>query len=289
MKNSKALFKDFISRIKIADTKEEIESIAYLIFEDVFEIKRSEILAEQEVSWSEHMGLRIADIAEKVNQYEPVQYIVGDSYFFGRKFKVTKDVLIPRPETEELIVEMLKYCHARLDGNRLSILDVGSGSGCIPITLSLELPGSTVFSTDVSEAALAIATENCSKLKAKVIFLKHNILEEEIVQSPLDIIVSNPPYIPYEENKEMRRNVTEFEPHLALFVPDNDPLLFYKSISTKATKSLNPGGLIIFEINERMGDAVKLLLLDLGFSNVEIIKDLSGKDRIVKGLKAKRQ
>jgi release factor glutamine methyltransferase len=193
---------------------------------------------------------------------------------------VNSAVLIPRPETEELISELksiLRYS--------ASILDIGTGSGCISITLALELRGSKVFATDVSDQALSLSKENNTRLGATVQFLKHDILHEEIPFSGLDVIVSNPPYIVFSEKEQMQPNVVNFEPHLALFVPENDPLIFYKKIASKAYAALKAGGLLCVEINERFGGEVAKLFLDSGFEEIKIIRDLSGKERIVRGKK----
>src|SRR5690606_16040387 len=167
-------------------------------------------------------------------------------FFFGRTFVVSPAVLIPRPETEELVLQILQYIESHLQDS-YKILDIGTGSGCIPITLALALNQAEVLATDVSAEAIALAKENANRLKARVTFLLHDILREELDVVGLDVLVSNPPYITSVEKLHMQANVTRFEPHLALFVSDEDPLIFYKAISRKAKKALRPGGLLIFE------------------------------------------
>jgi release factor glutamine methyltransferase len=286
MKNSKTLFHDLVSGIKLPEDKEEIESIVYQVMEYVFGLTRTDVLAEKSIADDSEKQRALRRIVQRLNKYEPIQYITGEAEFYGRKFKVNPSVLIPRPETEELTEELLSHWEELFsDKKPVRILDIGAGSGCIPITLKLEKGEAEVFATDVSERALKVAEENSKRLNAEVKFLKHNILDEDIPYRELDIVVSNPPYISVEEKNLMKRNVVEYEPPLALFVPNDDPLLFYKSIARKGLVVLNNGGLLIVEINERYGKEVAAALKDEGFTNIEIIKDLSGKDRMVKGLK----
>jgi release factor glutamine methyltransferase len=280
MNNSKILFQDFIRQITLKERAEEISGMAYLVFEHLFGISKTDVLTERLIQASPSDVQRLAEIVERINHHEPLQYIVGDAEFFGRRFKVNSAVLIPRPETEELISEVKSILR-----DSASILDIGTGSGCISITLALELRGSKVFATDVSDQALSLSEENNTRLGATVQFLKHDILHEEIPFSGLDVIVSNPPYIVFSEKEQMQPNVVNFEPHLALFVPENDPLIFYKKIASKAYAALKAGGLLCVEINERFGGEVAKLFLDSGFEEIKIIRDLSGKERIVRGKK----
>lgn len=210
---------------------------------------------------------------------EPIQYILGLGPFYGRDFNVSPATLIPRNETEELVHLIIK----ENPQDELVILDIGTGTGCIPITLALEMKNPLVFATDVSEAALKLAAENAKKLHAKVEFLRNDIFVETPNVPKLDILVSNPPYIRISEKSEMHRNVVDYEPHLALFVPDEDPLIFYEVIAEKGKKLLKAGGKIYFEINERLGNDVSSLLLGFDYQNIRVIKDLNDKDRIVSG------
>jgi release factor glutamine methyltransferase len=220
-----------------------------------------------------------------VNNNEPVQYVTGEAFFYRRKFMVNPTVLIPRPETEELVMEVL--AHVKKKGLRTSrILDLGTGSGCIPITLALELPGSIVMATDVSANALNVARTNATTYGASIEFVEHDMLSNELAFTDLDIITSNPPYIPQQEKQSMHKNVLDFEPHLALFVPDDDPLKFYKSIAIKSKSALKKGGLLIVEVNEHHGHEVGNLFTAEGYDNIEIIYDLAQKQRIVKGIKS---
>lgn len=281
MNNSKTLFQDFVKRISLTLDNDEVTRMAYMVFHYLFGISSTGILAEKQVNFSESDKGRLSEIASRINANEPIQYILGEAEFFGRTFKVNRSVLIPRPETEELVREVK---HA-VKGD-VSILDIGTGSGCIPITLAFEIPDSKIFATDISNEALTLANENAQRLKAKVDFFKHDILKEDLKLGDLDIIVSNPPYIALSEKNTLQPNVVNFEPHLALFAPENDPLLFYRVIAGKARHALKTGGMLCVEINERFGDEVKQLFFDHGFKEAAVVKDISGKDRIVKGVKS---
>jgi release factor glutamine methyltransferase len=284
MTNSKDLFRELIASISINETKEEKESIVYLFMEKFLNIFRSDIMTERRVMLDESHHERIDDFIRRINSYEPVQYVIGKCDFYGRPFLVDKNVLIPRPETEELVKEVVNY--SKGINRPFRILDIGTGSGCIAITLKLELPYAEVYATDISEDALSIARRNGRLLKVDVNFVFHDILKQEIPCNSLDIIVSNPPYVRMSEKVSMSTNVLHFEPHLALFVPDNDPLLFYKAIVDRSEQMLRPGGLIIFEVNEKHGKEVADILVTNKYRSVEIIKDIFGKERIVRGFKS---
>jgi release factor glutamine methyltransferase len=283
MKNSKVLFEDFIQQITLHESREEIESMAYLVFEHCFQLSRTDLMVNKPVA-PEIYHQKLNDIVERINRHEPVQYILGEAEFFGRSFKVNASVLIPRPETEELVREVLDLIPEK-HSPTFRILDIGTGSGCIPVTIKLERPFSEVLAIDISEHALQVARENSVRLRAEVQFIKHDVLSEEFPFQELNGIVSNPPYIAFSEKVQMNRNVLDFEPHLALFVNDQNPLLFYESIARHAFKNLRPAGFLAVEINERFGKDVAFLFSHVGFQKISIIKDVSGKDRIVKALK----
>lgn len=251
--------------------------------------------SENLVNWllEHHLGLRRVDMMhfleekdlpqklwEDLNRLksgEPIQYILGKAPFYGREFLVNSHTLIPRNETEELV-------HLIIKENKpagLKILDIGTGTGCIPISLDLELADPEVFGLDVSEEALDLARKNSQLLHASVSFMHCNILEEMPMLTDLDILVSNPPYIPEKGKAEMHRNVLDFEPELALFVPDTDPLLFYRVIAQKGIALLKPSGKIYFEIHEDYGQEVIALLTKLGYTEIRLIKDLNEKDRMI--------
>jgi release factor glutamine methyltransferase len=225
---------------------------------------------------------------QKLLKHEPVQYVLHEAWFAGLKFYVDEHVLIPRPETEELVEWIAESLSEKmLNSTKISIIDIGTGSGCIPVTLKNKLPAINVYALDISEAALMVARKNASTLNADVNFFYANILDEnDWVNIPvIDIIVSNPPYIKESEAATMHKNVLENEPHLALFVPDNDALLFYKKIAELAQVKLKSGGALFFEINEALGIEVCNMLVEQGFAEVELREDLQGKPRMVKALR----
>ncbi len=270
--NAKIIFNQFVQQIKIDESSSEKEAIARLLFEHEYGLQYSDILTEKEIIFD---SVKAEEWVKRLNANEPVQYILGETEFYGRRFKVNPSVLIPRPETELLISEVVKN-----NQSSGSILDVGTGSGCIPITLKLEIPQAQVYTIDISEDALKVAKENAKALNAGVNFIHGSFLEEVPIPK-VDVIVSNPPYIIESEKELMKSNVLAYEPHLALFVPNEDPLLFYKAIASKSKTILNPNGKVFVEINERYGRDVKELFERSGFNSVRIIKDLDGKDRVV--------
>ncbi|HZB13378.1 MAG TPA: peptide chain release factor N(5)-glutamine methyltransferase, partial [Chryseolinea sp.] len=257
--NSKTLFRDFINRITLFESSDEIQSVAYLVFENLFGLTKATIMSETDVSLTAAIENKLNEIVSRINRSEPIQYVLGQSFFYGRIFNVNPAVLIPRPETEELIHLVINFVRG-LDKERTRIIDIGTGSGCIAITLALELRDTEVFGTDISSEALATATANAERLNAKTQFVKHDVLKSKLPFS-IDIIVSNPPYIGWDEHSTISKNVVEYEPKLALFVDSDDPLLFYKAIVTRAIESLTAHGLLAVEINERFGEEVKQLLV----------------------------
>ena len=204
--------------------------------------------------------------------------VLGEAHFYGRKFLVNPTVLIPRPETEELVHLIIE----ENQGNDLRILDVGTGSGCIAISLSREMNNPDMYAIDINKDALGVATQNSRTHEASVKFRQCDILKEDLPGADYDILVSNPPYIPMKQKALLARNVIEFEPHEALFVKDSDPLLFYRRISEQAVSHLKPGGRLYFEINENFGSEIVALLQEVGLDNVSLVSDLHGSDRIVK-------
>lgn len=280
MINSKQLFHDFVSTITLPADRDEVLSIAYQVFEKELELSKTKILAENDTNVSAEKLESLRKIASRINSHEPVQYILGEANFYGRKFFVDPSVLIPRPETEELVANVITYS-LKQKIQAPKILDVGTGSGCISVTLALELRESNVFALDKSAEALRMARRNARELNATVQFFEHDILLDQLQLEGLDIIVSNPPYITAEEGATMLPNVKDFEPHLALFVENKDPLIFYSAIAKAGLKALRPGGFVAVEINERFGSETKDVFVRNGFCDAMLVKDISGKDRFV--------
>jgi release factor glutamine methyltransferase len=283
----KTLFNQLVSEITSVYEENEAKSIVYLLLEHYLKLSRTDILLDNPFS----QLFDFQYIITRLKAQEPVQYITGETEFYGRKFKVTSDTLIPRPETEELIVLVLgseflvQNQKIRTKNSELRILDIGTGTGCIAISLACELPDTQVFAYDISEEALKIAQENAGRNRANVIFEKVDFLSlSPSSPSPFSIIVSNPPYVMNSEKAEMGRNVLEYEPHLALFVEDDDPLIFYRNIADFASKNLIDKGLCVVEINQTFGLETAELFWNQGFRSVEVLKDMFGKDRIVKAV-----
>jgi len=262
---------------------QEIESMSMLIFEKVLGLSRIHIRMNQNETISAANLTQIKEIIRRLIQFEPIQYILGETEFYGCTFKVNPSVLIPRQETEELadwIVHDNKYLTP-------TILDIGTGSGCIPISLVKNLPGASAEGWDISPDALLLAEENALKNRVKVSFQCVDILNPIVTQhrEKYDIVVSNPPYITISEKALMHKNVIQFEPHLALFVPDSDPLVFYREIADLAVTELKPGGHLYLEINEQYGNETLELLSIKGFNQLILKKDINGKNRMIKGEK----
>ena len=269
--------RELAARLKQYD-EQEARSIVRLLLYDCFGMTMTDICTGALEHLSSEDVKRLEQYMQRLEQGEPVQYVTGNTVFCGRDFHVEKGVLIPRPETEEL-------CELIINGNTVAaprILDVGTGSGCIAITLASELPHSTVSAWDVSEDALRIASGNADNIKTHVVFEKKDILKSRHDgDNDFDIIVSNPPYICDKEAADMEPHVLCHEPHLALFVPDDDPLLFYRSITQYAVTALSPLGMLYFEINPIYSDALKDMICSYGFDNVMIHDDQFGKHRFI--------
>ena len=264
----------------VADPQ-EVQAMIRVICEDVFNYDPVDVALRQESELPDFAPQRVAEIIARLQRHEPLQYILGTARFHGHRFKVTPAVLIPRPETEQLVDLIIE----ENPGSDLRVLDMGTGSGCIAISLARALKFARVDALDVSRDALAVARDNAASLKIKVRFFESDILAPQPAAT-YDIIVSNPPYITWSERELMERNVKDYEPAQALFVPDNDPLLFYKAIASYAKRSLEKGGRLYLEINQRFGAEVKRLLEDCGFDEVRIIVDSFGKDRFAVAVKS---
>lgn len=274
--STKVLFYEIRNLLTIDEELEEKDAITYWLLQHHLNLSPSDVLTDRtiDVDW-----IPIEQTILRINKEEPIQYIFQEAFFYGRRFNVTPSVLIPRPETELLVEEAIKYVKAA--NLQPTILDIGTGSGCIAVSVALELPGAKVYATDIDSAALDVALRNSKELRAKVEGTIHNILKDPIPLTNLDVVVSNPPYVM--EKESLKRNVAQYEPSIALLVPNHDPLLFHRNIAAKALASLKKNGLLIMEINETLGPQTAELLISLGYKQVQVLKDLRGKDRIVKG------
>ena len=277
MQLAKKIIRDQLSLLY---SKQEIESISKLIFEKVLGLSRLQVHLNQLTTIPEANLAQIKEILRRLIQFEPIQYILGETEFYGLTIKVNSSVLIPRPETEEL-VDWIITDYRQLTPD---ILDIGTGSGCIPITLVKNLPGASAEGWDISTDALIVAKENAKINKVNIGFHYADVLSQTFPSHlhKYDIIVSNPPYVTDSEQSLMLNNVTDYEPHIALFVPDKDPLLFYRSIADIALIQLKQGGNLYFEINEKLGRETADLLVSKGFRNVQLKKDINGKERMIK-------
>jgi release factor glutamine methyltransferase len=262
----------------------EASSIVQIVLEDEFSISRH----AKERAWTHSEMARLEVIILRLEEGEPVQYILGEADFFGLKFKVNPSVLIPRQETEELVARGLQWLK-QAPAPTPSVLDIGTGSGCIAITLKKKMARAQVWAIDISPEALNIAQDNAQRNQTEIKFLNINILEHitqsEDLPNTFDLIVSNPPYIPRAEAAIMPEHVTEWEPHLALFVADERPYIFHETIADFAQEHLVQGGKLLFEINEFRAAEVADILTKQGFQEVQTLRDLSGAWRIVEGLK----
>lgn len=266
----------------------EAKAIARMVYEVRFGLMPSDLFIGKDTQLSTDDQKLLAEITQRLLTGEPVQYVLGEAEFGGRTFHVEPGVLIPRPETYELCQWIMEERRGKKEeGRNTSILDIGTGSGCIACTLAAELADAEVTAWDISDDALRIATENAKRTNVHVSFKKVDVLNTSLLNrerpaTGLDIIVSNPPYICNKERATMERNVLEHEPELALFVPDDDPLLFYRTIARFAAKTLNPGGALYFEINPLHVSEMQQMLSEEGFSHTEIRNDQFGKQRFTK-------
>ena len=266
----------------------EAKAIARMVYEVRFGLMPSDLFIGKDTQLSTDDQKLLAEITQRLLTGEPVQYVLGEAEFGGRTFHVEPGVLIPRPETYELCQWIMEERRGKKEeGRNTSILDIGTGSGCIACTLAAELADAEVTAWDISDDALRIATENAKRTDVHVSFEKVDVLNTSLLNrerpaTGLDIIVSNPPYICNKERATMERNVLEHEPELALFVPDDDPLLFYRTIARFAAKALNPSGALYFEINPLYVSEMQQMLSEEGFSHTEIRNDQFGKQRFTK-------
>ena len=266
-------------KLEILYPKNEINAFYFILLEHYGKYSKATILANSDTLLTEDIAQPILQAIRELQTAKPIQYILGETEFFSNRFFVNENVLIPRPETEELVDWVLQEYPDKSE--KIKILDVGTGSGCIAISLAKALPNAVVTAIDVSEGALKVAKRNAELNSVVTHFLQQDILRIETLPNKYDIIISNPPYVRSLEKAKMQANVLEYEPHLALFVSDTDPLLFYDRIATLARRALSPQGSLFFEINQYLGEEMKALLKAKGFEKVVLRQDLSGNDRMM--------
>jgi len=261
----------------------EAESFFYLILEDKHQLRQIDLALNHELAFSEDDFLIWDFLVLQLKKEVPIQYLLGKTHFYGLDFEVNENVLIPRPETEELVEWIINDNSGETKSKKIKILDIGTGSGCIAISLAKNLPHAEVYAIDVSKKAIATAKRNAVRNKVEVTFMLQNILETEELKHNFDIIVSNPPYVRNLEKEEIKKNVLDYEPHLALFVDDNDALIFYRKIAELARENLLQNGQLYFEINQYLGKEMIDLLEKMNFNNIELKKDIYDNDRMIKG------
>lgn len=261
----------------------EINSIFLLVVNHLLGYSKGRYITEKQTPLNEDIYLKFEKILNSISDGKPIQYVIGEAQFYGLSFKVNSSVLIPRPETEELVDWILNDDEiSRQSGN---VIDIGTGSGCIAISLKKNLSQAHVFAMDISKEALETAKENASVNQVEVNFIHDDILNPSGVGSKMfDVIVSNPPYITENEKQEMHQNVLIHEPHTALFVSNEQPLVFYEAIADFAKKHLCNGGSLFFEINEYLGKQTIEMLMAKGFIDIILRKDMQGKDRMIKAV-----
>lgn len=296
----KAYRTQFIQELSSIYDAGEAESFFYLILEEKQKLKRIDLALNPDLTFSDEEISIWNPILEELKKEIPVQYLLGKTSFYGLDFEVNENVLIPRPETEELVEWIIESQKSEVGSGKLGvevgslkILDIGTGSGCIAISLAKNISKAQVFAIDVSEKALTTAQKNALINQMEVNFIKTDILKiNDLEKLPtshfelptyFDIIVSNPPYVRQLEKVEIKKNVLDNEPHLALFVEDNDALIFYRKIAELAKKNLSPNGQLFFEINQYLGKEMIELLEKVGFKNIELRQDIYGNDRMIRG------
>ena len=284
--NIKSLKTHFFTELQTIQDVSEIESFFFILTEFLHNLKKIDVFLNPNFEVSESKLITWQTIISQLKLEKPIQYILGESWFYGLRFEVNENTLIPRPETEELVDWIVKNLKIQKSKN-LTILDIGTGSGCIPIALKKEIPNADVSAIDISEKALVMARRNALDNQVEINFVHQDVLQSSNLQISkssnllFDIIVSNPPYVRNLEKHEIKKNVLDYEPHLALFVEDWDALLFYRKIAQLALLSLTPNGKLFFEINQYLGKETIEVLEHLGFKNIQLRKDFIGNDRMI--------
>jgi release factor glutamine methyltransferase len=281
LKEFKLFFNEALSAIY---PKTEIDSFFFILMEEKLNLQRIDTVLKPDYLITEKNLIDLKTIVKRLQKEEPIQYIIGTTEFYGLPFLVDKNTLIPRPETEELVTWVLDEIKV-LTNNKiteLSILDIGTGTGCIPISLAKNLTSLNISAIDISPEALLIAEQNAILNKVTIAFIELDILGAKSLPQKYDVIISNPPYVRELEKEEIKNNVLENEPHLALFVADENPLIFYNKIADLAKQQLSKNGMLFFEINQYLGKETVSMLAEKGFKNIQLKKDLFGNDRMIK-------
>ena len=281
LKEFKLFFNEALSAIY---PKTEIDSFFFILMEEKLKLQRIDTVLKSDFLITEKNLIDLKNIVKRLQKEEPIQYIIGNTEFYGLPFLVDKNTLIPRTETEELVAWVLDEIKV-LTNNKiteLSILDIGTGTGCIPISLAKNLTSLNISAIDISPEALLIAEQNAILNKVTIAFIELDILGAKSLPQKYDVIISNPPYVRELEKEEIKNNVLENEPHLALFVEDENPLIFYNKIADLAKQQLSKNGMLFFEINQYLGKETVNMLVKKGFKNIQLKKDLFGNDRMIK-------
>ena len=283
LKEFRVYFTDALSEIY---PKTEIDTFFFLLIEEKLNLQRVDTVMKPDFLIVDAILSELKEIISRLKKEEPIQYILGNTEFYGLPFNVNESTLIPRPETEELVEWVLKEVTElrEIKVEKLSILDIGTGTGCIPISLAKNLKDVKISAIDVSSEALKIAKQNAILNNVEISFLEMDILETEELPQQYNLIISNPPYVRELEKVEINNNVLENEPHLALFVDDDNPLIFYSKIADLAKNHLTKDGILFFEINQYLGKETVEMLQQKGFNNIKLKKDLFGNDRMIKAI-----
>ncbi len=282
--NSSELLRKLTDELEPLYGRNEAKSISFILIENIFGWYKTYIIAGEPLeSFSDSIFTKLGQYMERLKNYEPIQYILGEALFYGRKFYVDKTVLVPRPETEELVSLVISQHKAK---SEIKLLDIGTGSGCIAITIDKELPPTEVYAIDVDKDTLQTARKNAMIHNSQVMFIQDDIFHFQPTYPVFDVVVSNPPYVTESEKGLMNRNVLDFEPHLALFVPDEDSVRYYAAIIRFCELHLVQDGKLYFEINERLANKVIDLLKSRNYEEIFLFKDYNNKNRIISAKKA---
>ncbi|HAR20444.1 MAG TPA: peptide chain release factor N(5)-glutamine methyltransferase [Cytophagales bacterium] len=281
---SSDLLRKLTEELEVLYGKNEAKSISFLLIENIFGWYKTYVIAGEPLEgFSDAIFEKIASHMARLKNFEPIQYVLNEAHFYGRKYYVDSSVLVPRPETEELVSLIISQHKSK---SEIKIIDIGTGSGCIAITLDKEMPPTEVYAMEINKDALNIARKNASLLNSKVMFVQDDIFNFQPSYPMFDVVVSNPPYVTESEKGLMHKNVLDHEPSLALFVPDEDPVRYYQAIVQFCDYYLKEGGKIYFEINERLGNKVMDVLRQRNYKEIYLFKDFNNKNRIVSAVKS---